>query len=135
MNMRHLFFIALAGFVFAAYGQLSVAVSDVKLSGQKAVVPLQLENHLPSAIESARAAVFILDDQGKMLGQSTRWVIGGSRETKGLAAGGTNLYHFVVPLQKAVSTTNIIAKVTFTRVVLEGGKLADISKDLQIQNR
>jgi hypothetical protein len=117
----------------AVNGELVVNVQPTKVTGQKAIVPLQIENNWTHRVESARAAVFILDDQGKMVGRSTRWVIGADNESKGLPSGGTNLFYFVVPLEKSVSHTNITAKVTFTRVVLEGGKLADANKEVKIQ--
>ena len=42
--------------------------------------------------------------------------------------------HFVVVGEKPFTTTNLTAKVNFTRVVLGGGKLADAVKDVQIQS-
>jgi hypothetical protein len=55
-----------------AHAQLAVTVSPVKVTGQKAIVRLALKNNLTENIESARAAVFILDEQGKIVGQSTK---------------------------------------------------------------
>ena len=118
----------------ASQAQLSVTVSPVKITGQKAVVPLTLKNNLNEKIESARAAVFLLDDQGKMVGQATKWVIGGSENKPGLAAGTTNSFHFVITADKPFVTTNLTAKVSLSRIVLEGGKLGDAVKDVQIQN-
>jgi hypothetical protein len=86
-------------------------------------VPLALKNNFAEKIESARAAVFLLDPQGKMVGRSTKWVIGGSEDRPGLAAGATNAFHFVITSNKPFTTTNLTAKVSFNRVVLEGGKL------------
>ena len=116
-----------------ASAQLAVAVSPVKVTGSKAVVPLALKNNFTEKIESARAVVFLLDEQGKMAGQATRWVIGGSN-TNWLAAGATNAFHFVLTSAKPFTTTNLTAKVTFSRVVMEGGKLADMTKAVQIKN-
>ena len=119
-----------------AHAQLAVTVSPVKVTGQKAIVPLALKNNLTENIESARAAVFLLDDQGKMAGQSTKWVIGGTKDKPGLAAGATNVFHFVIPLAEGNSrqfgSTNLAAKIQFNRVVLEGGKLADVTKDVSV---
>src|SRR5881296_2046201 len=106
------------------HAQLVVTVSPPKIVGQKAVVPLAMKNNLSVKIESARAAVFLLDEQGKALGQpTTRWVIGGSQDKPGLAAGTTNTFHFVITADKPFATTNLTAKVSFSRVVLEGGKV------------
>jgi hypothetical protein len=116
-----------------AQAQLTVTVSPVKVTGQKAIVPLALKNNLTEKIESARAAVFILDEQGKVVGQGTRWVIGGSQDKPGLAAGATNAFHFVIAAEKPFATTNLTAKVSFNRVVLEGGKLADVNRDVSVK--
>jgi len=59
-----------------ANAALVVTVDQPKISGSKAVVTLTMKNTLTEQIESARAAVFLLDEQGKMVGQSTKWVIG-----------------------------------------------------------
>jgi hypothetical protein len=124
------------GFVCAsiAQAQLAVTVSAPKVVGQKAVVPLAMKNGLSEKVESARAVVFLLDEQGKMVSQATRWVIGGSQDKPGLASGATNAFHFVIASDKPFTTTNLTAKVTFSRVVLEGGKLADVNRDVQIQS-
>ncbi len=118
----------LAALLFAsvtAHAQLAVTVLPVKLTGQKAIVPLAMRNGFAERIESARAVCFILDDQGKMVGQATQWVIGGDRDKAGLATGATNAFNFVVAAVKPFTSTNLTAKVTFSRVVLEGGRLAD----------
>jgi hypothetical protein len=116
MKLLSLAFVLIAA--AAANAELVVNVQSMTVAGKKAVVPLQIKNNFSQSVESARAAVFVLDDQGKMLGQATRWVIGGSGEAKGLLSGGTNTFNFVVQLEKSVSSTNITAKVTFTRIVL-----------------
>lgn len=111
--------------------QLSVTVSPVKITGQKAIVPLAVKNNFSEKIESARAAVFLLDDRGKMVGQSSKWVIGSGSEYPSLSKGTTNTFHFVITAQKPLPT-NLTAKVTFTRVVLENGKVADAMKDVTV---
>jgi hypothetical protein len=118
-----------------AHAQLAVTVSPVKVSGQKAIVPLAMKNNFTEKIESVRAAVFLLDEKGKMVGQSTKWVIGGTKDKPGLAAGATNAFHFVIAMDKPFTTTNLTASVTFNRVVLEGGKLADVNKDVQVHHK
>ncbi len=117
----------------AVHAQLAVTVSPTRIAGQKAIVPLAMRNGFSERIDSARAVIFLLDDQGNMVGQSTRWVIGGSQDKPGLAAGATNAFHFVIASDKPFLSTNLTTKVTFSRVVLEGGKLADATKSVQIQ--
>jgi hypothetical protein len=116
-----------------AWTQLAVSVSPPKVVGQKAIVPLAMRNGFSEKIESARAVVFLLDEQGKAVGPpTTRWVIGGSTDKPGLAAGATNAFHFVIASDKPFTTTNLTAKVSFSRVVLEGGKSADVTRDVSV---
>ena len=117
----------------AAQAQLFVTVSPPKVVGQKAVVPLAMRNDFSEGIQSARAVVFLLDEQGKTVGQpTTRWVIGGSQDKPSLAAGATNTFHFVIASDKPFATTNLTAKVTFSRMVLEGGRMADAAREVVI---
>lgn len=116
-----------------APAQLVVTLSPVKVTGQKAIVPLAMKNNFAEKVESARAVVFLLDEQGKMVGQSTKWVIGGSEDKPGLKAGATNAFHFVITADKPLTTTNLTAKVSFSRIVLEGGKTADVTKDVVLK--
>jgi len=112
--------------------QLVVAVSPVSAEGNKAVVKLNLRNDLTNAVESARASVYLLNG-GSVVGQATRWVIGGTQDKPSLVPGATNSFFFVISSDKPLPRTNITAKVNFTRVVLEGGKLADAIKNVRIQ--
>jgi hypothetical protein len=106
----------------------------VKATGQKAIVPLAMKNGFAERIQSARAVCFLLNDQGKMVGQSTRWVIGAGRDKSPLAPGITSVFNFVIAADKPFTSTNLTTKVSFSRVVLEGGSLADANKEVQIQN-
>jgi hypothetical protein len=117
-----------------AQAELTVTVSPPKIVGQKAVVPLAMKNGFSAQIESARAVVFLLDDKGKTVGRpTTRWVIGGSKDKSGLAIGATNSFHFVIASDKPFANTNLTAKVTFSHLILEGGKVADVNKSVQIE--
>ena len=46
----------------------------------KSVVKLELKDTFPGEIESARVVLFLRDDQGKVVGQSTKWVLGGGKK-------------------------------------------------------
>ena len=133
-RIRSLLLVSFLACPLLASAQLAVTVSPVKITGQKAIVPLAFKNNLSEKIESARAAVFLLDEQGKMVGQATKWVIGGSADKPGLAAGATNSFHCVITADKPFPTTNLMAKVTFSRVVLANGELADIAKAVQVES-
>src|SRR5258707_6551407 len=67
-----------------ASAQLAVNVSPPKVTETKAVVPLAMKNDFSEKIESARAAVFLLDEQGKIVGHATKWVIGGTHDKPAL---------------------------------------------------
>jgi hypothetical protein len=89
-----------------------------------------MKNGLAQKIESARAVCFLLDDTGKMIGQSAKWVIGQTKT--GLASGATNSFNFVITSPQPFTTTNLTAKVSFIRMVLDGGKLADIRQSVNV---
>ncbi len=57
--------------------QLVASVLSPQLIGQKAIVRFAMVNEFAESIESARAVVFLMDEQRKMVSTSTRWVIGG----------------------------------------------------------
>ena len=115
-----------------AQAQLAVTVSSPQVVGQKAVVKLAMKNNLADKVESARAVVFLLDDRGKMVGQSTRWVIGGTKDRPPLAPKDETTFNFVVTNPQPWTTTNLTAKVSFTRVVVGDNKLADVSKAVSV---
>jgi len=63
MPLKFLSFFLLCSLTVQA--QLAVTVSPVKITGQKAVVPLAMTNNLAESVESARAVCFLLDEKGK----------------------------------------------------------------------
>lgn len=113
--------------------QLAVTVSPPRITGNKAVVSLTIKNDFSTNVVSARAACFLTDEKGKMTAQGTRWVVGGGEGKPGLAVGATNAFYFVVASDKPFASTNMTARISFTRVVLAGGVLADPSKQVSIQ--
>jgi len=112
------FFMALS-----AQAQLAVTVAPPKVTGQKTVVQLTMKNSLTNEIESARAICLLLDEQGKMVGQSTKWVIGQNKKV--LEPNSDAKYNFVITSPQPLVSSNLTAKVVFSRVILDGGKLAN----------
>jgi hypothetical protein len=110
------------------HAKLAVTINSRNVSSVKAVITVAMKNTFTNKVESARAQVFLFDAEGKVVGQGVNWVIGGTKDRPPLAPGATNTYHFVIPTEKPFSE----AKVTFSRIILEGGKLADPIKDVQI---
>ena len=117
-----------------ATAQLVVTVSPPKIADQKAVVELKIKNGFTEKVESARAICFLLDEHGKMVGQSSKWVIGGTKNRPALEPKNETSFNFVITSSQPFATTNLTAKVSFSRVVLEGEKLADPKTDVQIAN-
>jgi len=118
--------------VLAAQAQLAVTVSSPKVTGQKAVVELVMKNSFTNKVEAARAVCFLSDDQGKMVGQSTKWVIGQNKT--GLEPKGEATFNFVITSPQPFTTTNLTTKVSFSQLVLVGGQVADVNKSVQIQD-
>jgi hypothetical protein len=104
-----------------------------KISGQKAVLRMEIENHLPQKVESLRVSVFLMEASGKTLAQGSRWVIG-ENGIEGLAAGKTNVFNFIVSGSRDLPT-NITARVSPGRVVFKGGQLGDVEKDIKVKQR
>jgi hypothetical protein len=123
-------FVALSA-ALSAQAQLTVTLSPPKIDRQKAVVSLAMTNGLTESVEAARAICFLLDEQGKMVGQSSKWVIGDTKDRTALEPKNGTSFNFVITSSQPFATTNLTAKVSFSRVVLNGGKLADPTKVVQ----
>lgn len=122
--------------VVVGNAELMVTVLPPRITAQKVVVPIVMKNNFSEAVEGARAVVFVMDESGQMLGQGTRWVIGGKAEpTAALIAGGTNTFYFVVNSQRLLPTTNIVTQVKFSRLLLQSGRVADPERSVSIKLR
>jgi hypothetical protein len=130
--MKPFLFLVALFWALAAQSQLAITVSSVKILGQKAVVPLALTNNLAEPVESARAICFLLDDQGNMVGQSTKWVIGGTKDRPALQTKSGTTFNFIITSPQPFTTTNLTAKISFNRVVLGGGKLANVQQNVTL---
>jgi hypothetical protein len=113
-----------------ARADLQITESAPKTSGNKSVLKLTLKNTFTVGIESARATMFLFDDSGKMVGQKTQWIIGGSKERLALEPNNEAEFNFVVSADKPFTKT----KLSVTRVVLTGGQTADVAKQVQIES-
>src|SRR6266704_4868551 len=94
-----------------ARAALTLKVAEPKTYGQKTIVKMDLRNTFTNTIESALAVVFLLDDNGKTVGQETRWIIGGTKDRPPLAPDAKTTFNFVVQASKPFTKT----KVTVTR--------------------
>lgn len=89
-----------------------------------------MTNELTNQIESARAVCLLLDQQGKMVGQSTKWVIG--QHNTHIIPGGRAKFDFVITTPRTLLASNLTAKVVFSRVILDGGKIADVRRTVEV---
>ena len=115
-----------------ANAQLTVTVSPPKVMGQKTVVELAMTNSFPKQIQSARAVCFVLDQQGKMVGQSSKWVIGSTKDRLPMQPKTGATFNFVITSPQPLTTTNLTAKISFNRLILEGNQIADASKMVSV---
>lgn len=113
-----------------AQAQLAVTVAPPKVTGQKVIVQLDMTNELTNEVKSARAICLLLDEQGKMMGQSTKWVIGQNK--KALEPNTEAKFSFVITSPQPLVSSNLTAKVIFSRLILEGGKVADVPRTVEV---
>ncbi len=119
-NMKtFLGFIALCVTCSSSIAELAVGTTASRTVGSKAVITLGLTNSYTDKIDSARATVFLVNHAGKVVGQSTRWVIGGSPEKPGLNANAGTLFHFVVEAKQPFKTNRVFVN----QIVLSGGRV------------
>src|SRR5438876_12237516 len=124
--MKELILVFLLGSIVLANAALDVKLSAPERIGNKAVIKLLLKNTFTEEITSARAVIFLLDDNGKVTGQATRWVIGGTKENPKLGPKQSATYTFVILTEKPFTKT----KVSLSRLILEAGKVVDPAKNV-----
>ena len=115
--------ILILGVSIIAHAQLTAIVSPAKVAGQKAIVGVHLQNNFTNGIESARAVCFLQDSQGKMVGETTKWVIGEKKTV--LKAGDSSSFNFVITGHEPFADTNLTAKISFIRITLDNGSFVN----------
>ena len=120
--------LSLTGVLAPARAALEVEVRKPDIYAQKTILKMELHNTFTNAIESARAVVFLMDDKGKVVAQQARWILGGERARPGLEPGSRSTFFFVIPTEKPFIGT----RVTVTRVILKGGKLANAVEEVKV---
>jgi hypothetical protein len=128
--MKTLFLLpALLFLTIHAEASLVVTANEPHSTGTKAIVKLTMQNTYTNMVESARAAVFLLDETGKVVGQTAQWVIGGNKDKPALAPDASTVYYVTVPADRPYKK----AKVLVTRIVLEGGKVVEAGKGFELK--
>jgi hypothetical protein len=115
--------------ITSAQAKLIVKVEEPKGPGQKTIIELSIKNSFTQKVESARATVFLIDDNDKVVGQSAQWVIGGTKDKPGLAPKASTTYNFVIKTDKPFTKTKVI----FNRILLEGGNQVDPAKNVEME--
>jgi len=70
-----------------------------------------------------------------MVGQTAKWVIGGSKDSPALEPKQGSSYNLVITSPQPLITTNLTAKVTFSQIILSGGKPADVRQSVVVTTR
>jgi hypothetical protein len=118
---------------FHTAAQLTVTVLPPKITGQKVVVQLEMKNGLTNNVGAARAICFLLDAQGKMVGQSSKWVIGQNKI--GLESKAETKFNFVITSPRPLATSNLTAKVIFSRLILDSGPVTDLRNEVIVKTQ
>jgi hypothetical protein len=108
-----------------AQAQLAVTVSPAKIAGQRVIVPLAITNHLPQSVTSVRVMCAVLDERGKLIGQTARWVVGGAQGRPKLPPTAGTTYNFVLTSPQPLTSTNLSSHIIVSRVVLDHDQIAD----------
>jgi Protein of unknown function (DUF3426) len=128
MNALRIFLIIFVSTAIAHAG-LTVKVNEPKSTGTKVIVTLTMTNTFKNRIESAKAQLVLTDENGKVVGQNAQWVIGGKKDRPPLAPGTSAEFNFVIQTDRPFKA----ARVSFIRVLLEGGKAIDVRQNVEIQ--
>lgn len=83
-------------------------------------------------MESARAVCFLLDEQGKMVGNPLNGSSAAQKNRPALSSKAGTSFNFVITNPQPFATANLAAKVSFSRMVLDGSKLADMRQSVNV---
>ena len=122
---------------FALFAQMEVGLVDMKAQQSKGLVTISLANHFEQTVQSARIWVMLLDDDGKIVGQKAQWLTGKGDKGKSFKEGELKLQPsaqddapktFSISVDTQRKATK--AKITFSRIVLADGTLANVQRDV-----
>ena len=116
----------------AAFANLEVSVASLESASNKTLVKLDTKNTFDQGIKDARAWVFLMDADGKVVGNQAQWIIGGdSSEKEPLKAEDSQTF------KVAISTTSkpMTVKVTFSKIILADGTKVNPHKSLVAKSK
>lgn len=132
-KMNRLFPLILTLFTaLSLHGNLEVSVTEQLSAGNKGLVKLKMKNQFSQGVKGARAWVFLMDDNGKVVGNKAQWLVGGTEENlkkdpQGLEVGEELEASMVIDTQKPFTKT----KVTLSKLILSDGNSVDPRKYLK----
>ncbi|MEO0510250.1 MAG: hypothetical protein AAF065_10375 [Verrucomicrobiota bacterium] len=114
------------------FANLEVSVSSLDASSNTSLVELEANNTFEQGIKDARVWVFLMDDGGKVVGNKAQWIIGGDSAAKEpLQPEKAQSFKLTVDTQSKPTT----AKVTFSRIILADGTIADPQKSVTTKGK
>ena len=119
-----------------ANAHIEFRLTETEQVGQKALIKLELNNTYGQALKGARVWVFLMDQDGRVVGEKAQWIVGGNNATKTdsqnstLESGKRNEYAVAVNTLRAQKEDEepFTAKVTFSRLILNDGTLLNPQK-------
>lgn len=123
MSLREIVRIALVALVFmlplTPKAQLAINVLKPEEKASKVLVKTTVRNTFAEPVQSARVTLFLFDQDNKVIGHETRWIIGGGEKIKKpLEPGKETVYYFVFTTDKPFSRSEL----RVNQVILKGGK-------------
>ncbi len=103
---------------------LEVALTSTESTANKSLVKFKAKNTFSQGIQGARAWVFLMDNEGKVVGQKAQWVIGGKKEKDSLEIDNESEYSVVVDTKSKPTQT----KITFSKLILADGSSVNPQK-------
>ena len=114
--------------VASLHATIDVSVSSIETKGSKSIVRMEASNGYEQGVKDARAWVFLLDAEGKVVGNRAHWIVGGSSEGREPLDSQASDEFLVAVDTKAPPAS---AKVVFSKIILEDGTSINPRKALK----
>ena len=121
-SCRFCFLFLFLASVCLSWANLEISITDVESNGNSGIVHMKLKNSFEQGVRSARIWVFMLDDEGKVVGNQAQWLFNGEGEKSSLEVEEERDSTVMVESENPFST----AKATFSRIIMEDGTIERI---------
>lgn len=118
--------IANLAFNTMVFANIEIATSEVQSANNKAILSIKARNSFDQDIQNARIWVFAMNDKGEVVGQKAQWLHDSetSEDANWLDTEGETEFKLTVDTKAKATQT----KVTFSRIIMADGSLADVQK-------